>query len=218
MATTSTRECTNDLARHGQLLRIEAEVDPNLEMAQIHRRVFRAGGPALYFARVRGCRFPMASNLFGTIERARFIFRDTLESVRKLIELRVDPSALWKKPLRYASVPLTVLRTRPRRVAGGPLLANQTTTSELPQLRSWPDDGGAFITLPQVYSEDPDRPGHASSNLGMYRVQLSGNAYEKTARSACTTRSIAASACTIRPPSGAANRCPSTSTWAVRRP
>ena len=179
MATLSTRECAADLAQHGHLLRIEAEVDPNLEMAQIHRRVFRAGGPALYFARVRGCRFPMASNLFGTIERARFIFRNTLESVRKLIELRVDPSALWKKPLRYASVPLTVLRTRPRRVAGGPLLANQTTISDLPQLRSWPDDGGAFITLPQVYSEDPDRPGHASSNLGMYRVQLSGNAYEK---------------------------------------
>jgi 4-hydroxy-3-polyprenylbenzoate decarboxylase len=179
MATTSTRECTLDLARAGHLLRIENEVDPDLEMAEIHRRVFRAGGPALYFAKVRGCRFPMTSNLFGTIERARFIFRDSLEKVRRLIELRVDPTALWKRPLRYASVPLTLLRTRPRKVAGGPLFANQIAVSELPQLKCWPDDGGAFITLPEVYTEDPECPGYRSSNLGMYRVQLSGGTYEK---------------------------------------
>jgi 4-hydroxy-3-polyprenylbenzoate decarboxylase len=179
MAYTSTRECALGLARAGHLLRIEAEVDPDLEMAEIHRRVFRAGGPALYFARVRGCRFPMASNLFGTIERARFIFRDTLDKVRRLIELRVDPSAAWKRPLRYAGVPLTLLRTRPRKVAGGPLFAGQISVSELPHLRCWPDDGGAFITLPQIYSEDPERPGYRASNLGMYRVQLSGGSYEK---------------------------------------
>jgi 4-hydroxy-3-polyprenylbenzoate decarboxylase len=178
MAYTSTRECALDLARTGHLLRIEAEVDPNLEMAAIHRRVFRAGGPALYFAHVRGCRFPMTSNLFGTLERARFIFRDTLDKVRRLVELKVDPTALWKKPLRYSSAPWSLLRRRPRMVAGGPLFANQIAVSELPQLKSWPDDGGAFITLPQVYTEHPDRPGHRSSNLGMYRVQLSGGSYE----------------------------------------
>ena len=183
MTYTSTRECALDLARAGHLLRIEAEVDPDLEMAELHRRVFRAGGPALYFARVRGCRFPMASNLFGTLERARFIFRDTLDSVRRLIELRVDPGALWKSPRRYAGVPWTLWRTRPRMVAGGPLFANQISVSELPHLRCWPDDGGAFVTLPQVYTEDARRTGHKwsvkSSNLGMYRVQLSGGTYEK---------------------------------------
>ena len=179
MAYTSTRECALDLARAGHLLRIEREVDPDLEMAEIHRRVFRAGGPALYFTRVRGCRFPMASNLFGTIERVRFIFRDTLEKIRRLIELRIDPGALWKQPLRYTSLPLTLLRTRPRRVSGGPIFANQIAVSELPQLKCWPDDGGAFITLPEVYSEDPEQPGHRFSNLGMYRVQLSGGTYEK---------------------------------------
>ena len=179
MAITSTRACALELARVGRLLRIESEVDPNLEMAEIHRRVFRAGGPALYFAKVRGCRFPMASNFFGTLERARFIFRDSLERVRRLIELRIDPAALWKHPTRYASLPLTLLRTRPRKVAGGPLFAHQIPVSELPQLKCWPDDGGAFITLPQVYTEDPDRPGHRFSNLGMYRVQLSGGTYER---------------------------------------
>jgi 4-hydroxy-3-polyprenylbenzoate decarboxylase len=179
MAYTSTRECALDLARAGHLVRIEAEVDPDLEMAAIHRRVFRAGGPALYFARVRGCRFPMASNLYGTLERVRFIFRDTLEKVRRLIELRVDAGALWRSPRRYASVPWTLLRTRPRRVAGGPLFANQIAVSELPQLRCWPEDGGAFITLPAVYTEDVRAPGPKRSNLGMYRVQLSGGSYER---------------------------------------
>jgi 4-hydroxy-3-polyprenylbenzoate decarboxylase len=148
-------------------------------MAEIQRRVFRARGPALYFSNVRGCRFPMASNLFGTLERARFIFRDTLESVRRLIELRVDPQAVWKKPLRYSSVPWSLWRTRPRKVATGPVFAQQIVASDLPQLVCWPDDGGAFITLPQVYTEDPEHPGHASSNLGMYRVQLSGGRYLK---------------------------------------
>jgi 4-hydroxy-3-polyprenylbenzoate decarboxylase len=179
MGYSSTRECAQGLAQAGHLLRIEAEVDPDLEMAAIHRRVFRAGGPALYFARVKGCRFPMASNLFGTLERARFIFRDTLEAVRRLVELRADPGQIWKSPRRYASVPWTLMRTRPRRVAGGPLFANQIAVSELPHLRSWPEDGGAFITLPQVYTEDARRPGHRTSNLGMYRVQLSGGSYEQ---------------------------------------
>jgi UbiD family decarboxylase len=75
-------------------------------------------------------------------------------------------------------VPFTLLRTRPRRVAGGPVFAGQVEVGELPQLQCWPDDGGAFITLPQVYSEDPERPGPAHSNLGMYRIQLSGGQYQ----------------------------------------
>jgi 4-hydroxy-3-polyprenylbenzoate decarboxylase len=120
----------------------------------------------------------MVSNLFGTMDRARFIFRDSLEKIRRLVELRADPGAAWKRPWRYAGVPLTLLRTRPRRVAGGPVFAGQVAVSDLPQLQCWPDDGGAFITLPQVYSEDPERPGPAHSNLGMYRIQLSGGQYE----------------------------------------
>jgi 4-hydroxy-3-polyprenylbenzoate decarboxylase len=174
----SLRDCVDDLERTGQLRRVDVEVDAHLEAAEIQRRVFRAHGPALYFARVKGCRFPMVSNLFGTMERARFIFRDSLDKVRRLIELRADPGAAWKRPLRYAGAPFTLLRTRPRRVAGGPVFANQVEVSELPQLQCWPDDGGAFITLPQVYSEDPERPGPAHSNLGMYRIQLSGGQYQ----------------------------------------
>jgi len=172
------RECLDDLQRTGQLVRIEEEIDARLEAAEIHRRVYQAGGPAVYYARVKGCSFPMVSNLFGTIERTRFLFRDALEAVRHLVELKIDPAAFWKNPWRFRDVPRTLWRMRPRRVRGGPVMEHQTTVDRLPQLVCWPDDGGAFITLPAVYTEDPDRPGFARSNLGMYRVQLSGGRYE----------------------------------------
>lgn len=170
--------CVADLERTGQLVRIEQEVDPHLEAAAVHRRVYRAAGPAVYFARVKGCRFPMVSNLFGTPERARFLFRDTLAAVRHLVELRADPAALARHPWHYRDVLPALWHLRPRRVATGPLLAHRTTVDRLPQLVCWPRDGGAFVTLPEVYTEDADRPGWRHSNLGMYRVQLSGGRYE----------------------------------------
>lgn len=166
-----------DLERTGQLVRIEREVDPNLEAAAIHRRVYRAGGPALFFPRVKGTPFPMASNLFGTLDRAKFLFRDTLDTVRRLVELKVDPNAFIRRPWRYRSVPRTLWNLRPKHIRSGPVLAHRTTVSQLPRLKCWPMDGGPFVTLPQVYTEDPDRPGWRHSNLGMYRVQLSGNDY-----------------------------------------
>jgi 4-hydroxy-3-polyprenylbenzoate decarboxylase len=149
-----------------------------LEAAAIQRRVFAAGGPAVLFLRVKGTTFPMLGNLFGTIERTRFLFRDTLDGVRRLVELKVYPAELFKHPWRYRGMPLAAWRLLPRRVSSGPILARTTTIDRLPHLQSWPGDGGAFITLPQVYTEDPDRPGLARSNLGMYRIQLSGNRYE----------------------------------------
>lgn len=173
----SLQECVLDLERTGRLARIEAEIDPYLEAAEIQRRVYQAQGPALYFARVKGCRFPMVSNLFGTLERTRFLFRDTLESVRRLVELKIDPASFLKNPWRYRDVPRTAWHTRVKQVRSGPVLEHQTSISELPQVTSWPRDGGAFITLPQVYTEDADQPGFAHSNLGMYRVQLSGGQY-----------------------------------------
>src|SRR4051794_4147128 len=119
------RDCVADLERAGQLVRIEQEIDPYLEMAAVHRRVYEAGGPALYFARVRGCDFPMVSNLFGTLERTRFLFRDTLAAVRHLVELKTDPAAFWKDPWRFRDVPGALLHALPRRVKNGPVLAHQ---------------------------------------------------------------------------------------------
>jgi 4-hydroxy-3-polyprenylbenzoate decarboxylase len=171
------RACLDDLAATGQLVRIEQEIDPCLEAAEIHRRVFQAGGPAVYYARLKGCSFPMVSNLFGTMDRVRFLFRDTLESVRALVALKADPTAL-ARPWRHARLLRTLWHMRPRPVGTGAVLAQTTTIGQLPQLKSWPGDGGAFITLPQVMTEDPDRPGLEHTNLGMYRVQLSGGRYE----------------------------------------
>ncbi len=173
----SLRHCVDDLERHGKLVRIDAEIDAHLEVAAIHRRVFAASGPALLFTRVRGCRFPMVSNLFGTLDRSRFMFRDTYERVSRLIELKIDPTRALKSPFRYASSPLTALAMLPKLVGDGPITAETCRVSELPQQVSWPRDGGAFVTLPQVYTEDPLAPGLGRSNLGMYRIQLSGNEY-----------------------------------------
>ena len=172
------RECVDDLERHGQLVRIGSEIDARLEAAEIQRRVCAAGGPALLFTRVKDCRFAMVCNLFGTIERARFMFRETLERVRRLVELKIDPTAGFRQPLRYSGAARSALAMLPRLVRRGVITANETSISQLPQQVSWPHDGGAFITLPQVYTEDVRAPGWRHSNLGMYRVQLSGGDYK----------------------------------------
>jgi 4-hydroxy-3-polyprenylbenzoate decarboxylase len=171
------RACVDDLDRAGQLVRIRDEIDPHLEAAEVHRRVYRAGGPAVLFERVKGTPFPMVSNLFGTPARTRFLFRDALDQVRKLVELKTDPGAAARRPWRYWDLPLVLWRLRPKLARSGPVLAHRTTVSQLPQLKCWPFDGGPFVTLPLVYTEDPDRPGWMRSNLGMYRVQLAGNEY-----------------------------------------
>ncbi|WP_417393337.1 UbiD family decarboxylase [Gimesia sp.] len=172
------RACVNDLERTGQLIRIDQEIDAHLEAAEIQRRVYHAGGPAVFFTHVKNCRFPMVSNLFGTLERTRYIFRDALQAVNHLVELKVDPSRFWKQPFRYRDVPFSLLHMLPRSRRTGPVMQNQIRISDLPQLKSWPDDGGAFVTLPQVYTESPTRGGLMNSNLGMYRIQLSGNEYQ----------------------------------------
>lgn len=172
------RQCVDDLEATGQLRRVDAPVDPNLEAAEIQRRVFRANGPALLLTNVVGCRFPMLCNLFGTMERTRYVFRDSLDRLKQLVALQVDPADLMRRPRLYLNAPWSALLTRPRKVRSGPVLECETTIDQLPQLKSWPDDGGAYITLPQVYTEDPDAPGLGRSNLGMYRVQLSGGQYE----------------------------------------
>lgn len=167
-----------DLESAGQLVRVQELVDPNLEAAEIHRRVYRSEGPAILFENVLGSQFPMVSNLFGTIERARFIFRDTLPSVRRLIEFKADPSQLARRPTHLLAAARTALRMRPRKTRRGPLLTHEIKIEQLPQLTSWPNDGGAFITLPQVYTENVEDPGLMKSNLGMYRVQISGGDYQ----------------------------------------
>jgi 4-hydroxy-3-polyprenylbenzoate decarboxylase len=166
-----------DLARTGQLLRIDTVVDPFLEAGAIQRRVYARGGPALLFTRVKGCAFPLLGNLFGTLDRARYLFRDTLSAIERLVALKVDPGRAWREIGALPGLGRHAWHLLPKTLRSAPLLENTTTLARLPQLVSWPADGGAFITLPQVYSEAPGQPGWRRSNLGMYRVQISGGTY-----------------------------------------
>jgi 4-hydroxy-3-polyprenylbenzoate decarboxylase len=171
------RQATGSLAQR-QLVVVDHPVDPHLEIAEIQRRLFRAGGPAVLFSKPRGSDFPVLVNLYGTRERVERIFADTLDRVRRLVELKLDPTAALRKPGRYWRSPIDALAMLPKRVRSGPVLTRSIPLSRLPQVVSWPGDGGPFITLPAVYTEHPDKPGTKHSNLGMYRVQLAGNAYE----------------------------------------
>jgi 4-hydroxy-3-polyprenylbenzoate decarboxylase len=171
------QECVADLERQGMLIRVAESLDPKLEIGAVQRRVYQAGGPALLFTNPVNSGFPMLGNLFGTIERTRFIFRDTLADIRRLVDLKINPFSLLKNPLDALKAPFSAINLLPKNVSHAPVLECRTTVSQLPQLVSWPMDGGAFVTLPQVYSESPAKPGYAKSNLGMYRVQISGNQF-----------------------------------------
>ncbi|HFA48351.1 MAG TPA: UbiD family decarboxylase [Bacteroidetes bacterium] len=170
--------CLLDLEKNGHLKRIKTEVSPDLEMAEIHRQVFDNKGPALLFEKVKGSPFMAASNIYGTNERMAFIFRKTLPKIKKVIELKSDPSRFFKHPLQYISAPFTALKALPMKAWKSPVLFGKTTIDKLPQLKSWKKDGGAFITLPQVLTLPPGEKNIMKSNLGMYRIQLSGNQYD----------------------------------------
>ncbi|MBP8033537.1 MAG: UbiD family decarboxylase, partial [Bacteroidia bacterium] len=174
----SLKACLDDLEKNSHLIRIKEEVNPNLEMAAIHLRVHEMGGPALLFENVKGTQFKCASNIFGTLDRSKFIFRDTLEKIQTLIEIKNNPVKALKNPFKYANVSLTALSALPlKNPLSKPVLFKETTIDKIPLIKHWPMDGGAFVTLPQVYSEDIDKPGIMNANLGMYRIQLNGNDY-----------------------------------------
>ena len=174
----SLQACITDLEKHGHLIRIKREVDPYLEMAAIHLRVYEHQGPALLFENVKGSKFPAVSNLFGTLDRSRFMFRDTIEKIKVLVDLKNDPVKAIKHPFQYLNVAATALSALPMKTGkNAPISFGRTQISELPQIVNWPMDGGPFVTMPQVYTEDMDKPGIMNANLGMYRIQLGGNDY-----------------------------------------
>jgi len=162
------------LRRDGDLAVVEAPVDPRLEVAEIHRRVVAAGGPALLFANVKGADLPVVTNLFGTRRRAELAFGTRparlVSRVAELAEtlLPPTPGKLWGARGLVADA----LRLGTSRRRRGPVLdvvTNEVRLDRLPVLTCWPEDGGPFVTLPTVYTEDPEGRGH---NLGMYRLQV----------------------------------------------
>ena len=168
------RQFLDRLTRDGDLVTIEAPVDPYLEAAEIHRRVIAAGGPALLFTNVTGSRFRLATNLFGTARRAELAFGERpLQLIRRLVHLAetlLPPTAakLWSA----RDVGLELLKVGTKRASRGPVTEHveaDVRLDRLPIITSWHEDGGPFITLPLVYTTHPDKPGH---NLGMYRMQV----------------------------------------------
>src|SRR3979411_8226 len=162
------------LRRENDLVTIEAEVDPYLEVAEIHRRVIERGGPALLFRRVKGSRFPVVTNLFGATTRIARDFGSKPEHfVKELVsvaEALLPPrrSELWK----HRSLVRDFLKLGTRTVSRAPVteaFARPGRLDELPVLTTWQEDGGPFITLPLVYTENPITKKH---NLGIYRMQV----------------------------------------------
>jgi len=165
------------LRREGELVEIEAEADPKLEIPEVHRRVIAAGGPALLFKRPTGADFPVVTNLFGTKKRVDLAFghraNDFVKRVAGLPHELMPPSLgkLWGlRDLAWQALDLG-LRHAPTgpvtEVVGAPRLGR------IPMLQGWPEDAGGFVTLPLVYTEHPDTGVH---NLGMYRIQRKGDA------------------------------------------
>jgi UbiD family decarboxylase len=161
------------LERDNDIVTIRAEVDPYLELAEVHRRVIARGGPALLFKRVKGSRYPVVTNLFGTERRIERAFGPKPEAlVRQAVEvaellLPPRPAALWQ----HRALALEALRLGTRNTRRAPVtqvLDRPARLDQLPVLTTWQEDGGPFFTLPLVYTEHPITGKH---NLGMYRMQ-----------------------------------------------
>jgi len=161
------------LRQEKQLLVIDEEVDPNLEIAEIHRRVIAQQGPALLFTNVKGSNFPVVTNLFGTNGRLELAFGKRPQNfVQDLVNLTESIMPLKAKKLwDNRQLFLDGMKIGLKEKKSGPILENcqmPPKLSSLPMLTSWHSDGGAFVTLPLVYTEHPEGKGH---NLGMYRIQ-----------------------------------------------
>ncbi len=162
------------LTREKEIITIDAEVDPYLEAAEIHRRVIEEGGPALFFKRIKGSRYPVVTNLFGTKRRIELAFgpkpevlvRRFAQVAESLLPLRA--AELWK----HRSLALEALKLGTRNTTRAPVtevVDRPARLNELPVLTTWDQDGGPFITLPLVYTENPITKKH---NLGIYRLQV----------------------------------------------
>lgn len=161
------------LHERGELAVIDAPVDPHLEMAEIHRRVIAAGGPALFFTNPKGYDIPVVTNLFGTLDRVELAMgsrpkRFVEQAVSMLHEsMPPTPGKLWAKRDVIAQG-LKIGTQKVRRAPVTEVIDRPPRIDRLPMIKSWPLDGGDFVTLPLVYTEHPDT---GVPNLGMYRIQ-----------------------------------------------
>ncbi|HTA62081.1 MAG TPA: hypothetical protein VK835_06485, partial [Bacteroidia bacterium] len=106
-------DCIVDLEKNGQLIRIKEEVDPDLEMASIHLRIHEAGGKAILFEKIKGCNYQAVSNIFGTLERSKFIFREHFTDIQKLVEVKNNPAKVLKYPFKYLGLAKSAISSFP---------------------------------------------------------------------------------------------------------
>ena len=166
------RDLLDLLRSRGALAEVTVEVDPYLEVAEIHRRVIASGGPALLFRNVKGAAFPLLTNLFGTPERVAWAFGDRpkrmLERLVDAAEHLMPPSLgkLWS----FRDLLWQGLKVGMKRVKRGPVLEVEEAPdlTRLPLTTSWHGDGGPFLTLPLVLTQHPTS---GKPNLGIYRMQ-----------------------------------------------
>lgn len=175
---TSLEQALLDLEKAGMLKRIHEEVDPNLEMAAIARDAFARGDKAVLFEKVKGSRFRAVCNIFGSEERMQFLFRNSLKSVSEAVSFKANPVQFFKhiNPIKWLRAAKAGIASLPQK-SGSLSNFEECSLSDLPQLKCWPEDGGAFITLPQVATRPGVDSNIMTTNVGMYRIQISGNSY-----------------------------------------
>lgn len=176
MNLTNLRAHLDVLRAEKEVIEISAPVDPYLELAEIHRRVIDEQGPALLFTNVKGSSFPVATNLFGTPRRIDLAFGPRPEQFMNqavgALEKLMPPTlkGLWGERNLLFDAMKVGTKTVPS--AQAPVMQVCDTDgpmAKLPVLTCWQEDGGPFVTLPLVYTEDPNGGQH---NLGMYRMQV----------------------------------------------
>ena len=173
------REVVADLEKKGMLLRITKEVDPDLEIAEIHRQVYDNKGPALLFEKIKGSPFQGLSNLYGTVDRTEYLFRKTIPKVKKVIEIKADPTVILKNPLKYLTTSITAITALHMKALFSKLVMyGQTSIDKLPMIKSWPMDGGAFTTLTHIFTHPPRTKHPMRTKLGMYKIKISSNDYK----------------------------------------
>lgn len=167
------RSFINRLRREQDIIEIAVEVDPCLEIAEIHRRVINEEGKALLFTKVKGSTFPVVTNLFGTRKRIDLAFgAKPLAFVNRVVEAadKLLPPKLGKL-WEFRDLALSARKLGTRSTQNAPVTKSRQQTvdlEKLPLLQLWPEDGGSFVTLPLVYTESPLDGKH---NLGIYRMQ-----------------------------------------------
>lgn len=176
MAYKDLREFLRLLEGKGLLKRIKAEAEPALEIAEINNRIVKAGGPALLFENPKNSKFPVLVNAFGSYERMRLALEvESLDDIGERILEFLEPEiptnfieklkALPKLKKLSEFIPKIIKSGRCKEV----IIKDNPSLDIFPILKTWPEDGGKFITLPMVFTKDTDS---GIRNCGMYRMHV----------------------------------------------